>query len=589
MPVIHFSPFELDLAARQLRLGGEEITLQPRVFDLLAYLVKHKDRVVGKDELLSALWPGIVVTDASLQRAVNFARAALRKGGLETAIRTHARRGYRFCIDSHEISSVPQRPDSSAITATAWQLMQQSRWVDAIRAFESADRECTLGAADLEGWAHAAQCAGALAAAVAPLERSAAAHSAAGALEASARAEIILARILLESKETAVAKARLRRAARLLDGLPLCEQHGHLEWMTSRYRVYEGDMAGAIEHARRTIEIGKTLNNRDLESIGLLMWGVALQASGETRRGMEMQDEAAAEVVSGSVSPLIGGIVYCGLIAGCCNSGDWPRAGQWTDSFTRWCKRSNIQSFHGACLVHRAEVFAARGELERAANEISSGDEILRLSAPWAVGDAFRLVGDLHLARGEFERAETAYRNAHEQGWDPHPGYAMLLHYRGQSAAALRALKRAAEAVHWVAGQRRRNYFAFVALIAALSGDLEEARATLALLDEQRNSWNGGSVNAQVTRARGELALATGNAADAIGFFQDAVRTLHEINCPIDAAIVQARLAECLARAGDSEGAQLELQSATSVFKKTGAAFYLTQCEQTATRIANIQ
>jgi DNA-binding winged helix-turn-helix (wHTH) protein len=82
-----FAAFELDPGQRALRLDGRELPLQPRVFDLLWYLVEHRDRVVSKEELLDALWPGLVVTESSLQRAVSLARGALEQGGLVGAIR----------------------------------------------------------------------------------------------------------------------------------------------------------------------------------------------------------------------------------------------------------------------------------------------------------------------------------------------------------------------------------------------------------------------------------------------------------------------------------------------------------------------
>lgn len=93
-----FHGFVLDVARRELRHGSEVRALQPQVFDFLAYLVEHRDRVVSKQELLEQLWPDVTVTDASLQRAVSHARQALAGAGKEL-IETHARRGYRFAGD----------------------------------------------------------------------------------------------------------------------------------------------------------------------------------------------------------------------------------------------------------------------------------------------------------------------------------------------------------------------------------------------------------------------------------------------------------------------------------------------------------
>ena len=77
-----FGPFELDEASRVVTCARQEVPLQPRVFDLLVYLVRNSSRVVSKEELLEAIWPNVIVTDNSLQRAVSALRGALRTRGL---------------------------------------------------------------------------------------------------------------------------------------------------------------------------------------------------------------------------------------------------------------------------------------------------------------------------------------------------------------------------------------------------------------------------------------------------------------------------------------------------------------------------
>jgi pimeloyl-ACP methyl ester carboxylesterase/DNA-binding winged helix-turn-helix (wHTH) protein len=109
-PIHRFDGFVLDVARRELRRGSEIRTLQPQVFDFLAYLVEHRERVVSKAELLEQLWPGTKVTDASLQRAVSHARQALAEASKEL-IETHARRGYRFVgtVDGDEPPATESR------------------------------------------------------------------------------------------------------------------------------------------------------------------------------------------------------------------------------------------------------------------------------------------------------------------------------------------------------------------------------------------------------------------------------------------------------------------------------------------------
>lgn len=94
-----FGSLELDEEARSLIPGGAAQKLQPCIFDLLAYLVRNAGRAIPKDELMDALWPDVTVTEASLQRAVSLVRAALGRRGLENAIQSYVRHGYRFAID----------------------------------------------------------------------------------------------------------------------------------------------------------------------------------------------------------------------------------------------------------------------------------------------------------------------------------------------------------------------------------------------------------------------------------------------------------------------------------------------------------
>src|SRR5262245_32560200 len=138
-----FGSFQLDEEARELRLRGREIVVEPLVFDVLADLVRNRDRVVTKEELLERVWPDALVTDASLQRVVSLARSALRSGGMEEAIKTFPRRGYRF---SAEITEKPSASASSSSRDAATGLVgarrafERNEWDAALVAFLAADR-----------------------------------------------------------------------------------------------------------------------------------------------------------------------------------------------------------------------------------------------------------------------------------------------------------------------------------------------------------------------------------------------------------------------------------------------------------------
>ena len=80
-----------------MRRGGTPIAVQPQVFDLIAYLLQNRERVVSKDDLLTALWGGRKVADSTLATHINAARKAIGDSGEEQRlIRTIARKGIRF-------------------------------------------------------------------------------------------------------------------------------------------------------------------------------------------------------------------------------------------------------------------------------------------------------------------------------------------------------------------------------------------------------------------------------------------------------------------------------------------------------------
>jgi DNA-binding winged helix-turn-helix (wHTH) protein len=92
-----FRDYELDTRLYELRHSGEPCPLWPQVFNVLAYLMAHRDRVVTKDELTKHLWPTEFVSDATVHQHVTAARrAAGDSGRLQRVIKTLRGRGYRF-------------------------------------------------------------------------------------------------------------------------------------------------------------------------------------------------------------------------------------------------------------------------------------------------------------------------------------------------------------------------------------------------------------------------------------------------------------------------------------------------------------
>src|ERR1700731_745200 len=119
--IYQFDPFELDLAAVELRDGDKVCHLEPQVFALLALLVENRERLVSKEEIIDKVWDGRVVSDAAVASRVKSARQALGDDGKSHRfIRTLHRKGFRFVgAGAVEVLSACPWPKEPAARAAA--------------------------------------------------------------------------------------------------------------------------------------------------------------------------------------------------------------------------------------------------------------------------------------------------------------------------------------------------------------------------------------------------------------------------------------------------------------------------------------
>ena len=92
-----FGDYRLDTQRYELGCRDERIKLRPKVFEVLVYLIRHRQRIVSKDELLEQLWPGQFIEDGSLNACLMAVRQAVGDSGqIQRHIQTLHGRGYRF-------------------------------------------------------------------------------------------------------------------------------------------------------------------------------------------------------------------------------------------------------------------------------------------------------------------------------------------------------------------------------------------------------------------------------------------------------------------------------------------------------------
>jgi TolB-like protein/tetratricopeptide (TPR) repeat protein len=134
----HFEDFVLDTDRRELHRGTKTVSIAPQVFDLLEYLIRNREHVVGKEDLINAVWNGRAVSDAALTTRLNVARSVVGDSGEEQRlIKTLQRKGFRFVGSVREVQeqgctalsddrvgplkSVPALPDKPSIAVLPFQ------------------------------------------------------------------------------------------------------------------------------------------------------------------------------------------------------------------------------------------------------------------------------------------------------------------------------------------------------------------------------------------------------------------------------------------------------------------------------------
>ena len=116
MMIYVFDRCEVDLQNYELRYQDNTVAVGPKIFDLLVYLIEHRDRVVTRQELFDHIWPDQFISDWALTRCVSEVRKAIGdEGGDQQIIRTVYGRGYRFMtsVEVHAPSS-PEDETSAA-------------------------------------------------------------------------------------------------------------------------------------------------------------------------------------------------------------------------------------------------------------------------------------------------------------------------------------------------------------------------------------------------------------------------------------------------------------------------------------------
>ena len=332
-----------------------------------------------------------------------------------------------------------------ALLGRARDAVSRGEWQQAYDLLIETDARSPLSAPDLALLADMAYAAGHLDVTIAAWERAYAQSVTAGDRLAAAGAAVRVAmHLLFDTALMAPVRGWAKRVEQLLEGLDETPIHAWLAVVRNYERLLSGDFQEARQWARRAIDTGTNCAPA-AAAIGRVAEARSLILEGNVSQGLGLLNEAAVAAVSGELDPLSTGIVYCEVVCALQALAQYDLAEEWTEAMERWRQGQPVGSIHGRCRVHRAEILRLRGSCIEAEKEALLACEELRPYLRREFGWPLTELGRIRLRRGDVQGAEEAFLGAHEAGWDPQPGLALVHLAQGDVGLAAASIRDALE------------------------------------------------------------------------------------------------------------------------------------------------
>jgi DNA-binding NarL/FixJ family response regulator len=446
-------------------------------------------------------------------------------------------------------------------------------WADAFESLSRVDHAVSLQADDLELLARSAYMLGRDEAFRDALQRAHQLHVAAEDNPRAVRCAFWIGHNYLFRGETVQASGWFARAQRLLTREQHeCVEYGYLLIPVWLQRMAAGDYGAGCAIAAEAARIGERFGDADLVWLAVDEQARALVSQGRVEEGLRLVDEVLLAASSGELSPVVTGIVYCNTIAFCQSAFELRHAREWTEALTRWCEEQRGMVAHnGLCLVHRAEIMQLQGAWEDALDEARGAadrftDGVLN---ELARGKAWYRQAEIHRLRGELDAAHDAYREANRLGCEPQPGLALLRLAQGKTDAAVAAIRRAVSEVT-APLERAVLLPAYVEIMLAV-GAVDEAESACRELEQIAKHQGSEALAAMSAHARGAVALAAEDCAEALVALRRACSGWRQLDAPYEAARSRVLLGLACRLMDDYDSGDLELETARRTLAGLGA------------------
>jgi LuxR family transcriptional regulator, maltose regulon positive regulatory protein len=371
--------------------------------------------------------------------------------------------------------------------------------------------------------------------------------------------------------ERAIANGWFQRAARILEGLDTCPEHGWLDALLGYVATVDGDPAKAKTLAARARELGRQLEVVSLEMFAVAVEGLALVNEGRVADGMRCLDEATAAALAGEYEEIVpAGWTFCFLLNACERVRDYERAAEWCRKVEEFSRRMRTNFVTLACRAHYGAVLTWHGRWLEAEQSLNEATGHLALERPSWSGLAIVRLADLRRRQGRLAEAEELLQRAPGNPLAPVVMAELALDL-GNASAAVDLLEPVLRRVPAENRTLRAAPLEVMVRAKVATGDTETAASHARELRSIADALGTRPLRASLNRSEGLVAAAAGDQDTARESLEDAVELFTASGASFELARARLELARVLASLGREDAAVREATLALTRLDEIGA------------------
>ncbi len=371
--------------------------------------------------------------------------------------------------------------------------------------------------------------------------------------------------------ERAIANGWFQRAARILEGLETCPEHGWLDALLGYVATVDGDPAKAKVLAVRARKLGRELEVVSLEMFALAVEGLALVNEGEVVDGMRCLDEATAAALAGEFEEIVAaGWTFCFLLNACERVRDYERAAEWCRKVEEFSRKMHTNFVTLACRAHYGAVLTWHGRWPEAERSLTEATERLGLERPSWSGLAIVRLADLRRRQGRLAEAEDLLEQRPGNPLAP-VIMAELALDRGDASAAVDLLEPVLRRVPVENRTLRAAPLEVMVRAKVATGDAEAAASHVIELRSIADALGTRPLHGSLSLSEGLVAAAAGDQDTARERLEDAVELYAASGASFELARARLELARILASLGLAVAAIREARLALALLEEIGA------------------